>query len=300
MDNRMKKIATIFLSATLLSNIAFADDDKIVASYKGGDVKESQIMELLRPSLESQPGGKDKKFSDFDRTTQEAIIHGYIQIKLLDQEIKVSDIESSPEVQKALSTSKDNIIRKAFVERQVKSSIDPKIIDAKYAELVNSLKGKEEVKVSHILYDNSAQGEAQAKKAKQRLSKGEKFATLAKESKDESSKANGGEIGYIRQGQLVPEFEEKALSMKINEISEPVKTQFGYHIIKVLDKRPVKIPSLDEIKNQIITKLEAEAVQKYMSDLESKAEIKILLPQPTETKDQKETTAPKADKTEKK
>jgi parvulin-like peptidyl-prolyl isomerase len=285
----MKKIATIFLSATLLSSIAFADSDKIIASYKGGDVKESQIMDMLRPSLQSQPGGKDKKFSDFDRTTQEALIHGYIQLKLLDQEIKNSDIESSAEVQKALAASKENIVREAFVERQVKSAIDQKNIDAKYSELVNSLKGKDEVKVSHILFENSPEGEKKAKEAKKRLNKGEKFATLAKESKDEGSKANGGEIGYIRQGQLVPEFEEKALSMKVNEVSDPVKTQFGYHIIKVLDKRPIKIPSLDEVKNNIITKLKTEAIQKYMSDLESKADLKIMLSQPTEANDQKDT-----------
>ena len=288
MDSHMKKIATIFLSATLLGNIAFADTDKVIASYKGGDVKESQIMEMLRPSLQSQPGGKDKKFSDFDRTTQEALIHGYIQLKLLDQEIKSSDIESSSEVQKALTANKENIIREAFVERQVKPAIDPKNIDAKYNELVNSLKGKDEVKVSHILFEDSPEGEKKAKEAKKRLNKGEKFANLAKESKDEGSKANGGEIGYIRQGQLVPEFEEKALSMKVNEISEPVKTQFGYHIIKVLDRRPIKIPSLDEVKNSIITKLKTEAIQKYMSDLESKADLKIMLSQPTDTKDQKD------------
>ena len=292
----MKKIATLFLSATLLSNIAFAEEDKVIATYKGGDVKESQVMQLLKPSLDSQPGAKDKKFSEFDKNTQEAFVRGYINLKLLDQEIKASSIESSKEIQDKLKLVKEQIVREAFVENQVKSAIDPKVIEAKYAELVESLKGKNEVKVSHILFDNSSQGEAKAKEVKKRLSKGEKFLSLAKEfSKDEGSKATGGEIGYIRQGQLVPEFETKALSMKVNEISEPVKTQFGYHIIKVLDRRPIKVPSLEEVKNNIISKLKAEAMEKYITDLSSKAEIKIMLPQPvenkTDTKDQK--TKPK-------
>lgn len=291
----MKTIATVFLSATLLSSIAFAEEDKIIATYKGGEVKESQVMQLLKPSLNSQPDAKDKKFSEFDKNTQEAFVRGYINLKLLDQEIKSSSIESSKEVQDKLGLAKDQIVREAFIENQVtKSAIDPKLIDAKYAELVDSLKGKDEVKVSHILFDNSPQGEAKAKEVKKRLNKGEKFAALAKEfSKDEGSKATGGEIGYIRQGQLVPEFEIKALSMKINEVSEPVKTQFGYHIIKVLDKKPIKIPSLDEVKNNIISKLKAEAIEKYITDLSSKAEIKIMLPAPVENKDPKSKTEAK-------
>jgi len=281
----MKKIAIMFLSATILSNIAFAEEDRVIATYKGGDVKESQVMQLLKPDLDNQPNIKNKKFQEFDKNTQEAFVRAYIQFKLLDQEVKTSGIESSKDFQDKLNTAKEQILRQMVLENQTKS-IDDKVVDAKYSELVASLKGKKEIKVSHILFDNSPQGEAKAKDVKKRLNKGEKFVNLAKEfSKDEGSKATGGEIGYIREGQLVPEFESKAFTMKVNEISEPVKTQFGYHIIKVSDIRDIKVPTKEEVKSNIIARLKNEAIEKYMTDLMSKADVKITLPA-IESKDQ--------------
>ena len=152
------------------------------------------------------------------------------------------------------------------------------MVDEEYNKLVASLKGKNEIKVSHILVAT----EKEAKNVKNRLNKGEKFAKLAKElSKDEGSKANGGELGYIVPGQLVPEFEEKAMTMKVNDISGPVKTQFGWHIITVLDKRPAQIPTKEEAMASIKNKLSREAIEKHFAELASKADIKIMLPSST-------------------
>ncbi|WP_341755945.1 peptidylprolyl isomerase [Candidatus Tisiphia endosymbiont of Ptychoptera albimana] len=271
----MKRTTIIFLAASLLASSAFADEDKIVATYKGGEVKESQVMQQFQPSLDTQPSAKGKKFTDFDANIQEMLVKGYIDAKLLEQEAKNSNIESSKEFQSKLNIVKNQLVQQELMERYVKSHVDEKMINAEYDKLVASLKGKEEVKVSHILVAN----EKDAINVQNRLKKGEKFAKLAKDfSKDEGSKANGGEIGYITSGQLVPEFEDKALSMKVNEISSPVKTQFGWHIITVLDKRPAQIPSKEEAIASITNQLSRDAILKYVADLESKADIKIMLP----------------------
>ncbi|WP_341751703.1 MULTISPECIES: peptidylprolyl isomerase [unclassified Candidatus Tisiphia] len=271
----MKRTTIIFLAASLLASSAFADEDKIVATYKGGEVKESQVMQQFQPSLDTQPSAKGKKFTDFDANIQEMLVKGYIDAKLLDQEAKNSNIESSKEFQSKLNIVKNQLVQQELMERYVKSHVDEKMINAEYDKLVASLKGKEEVKVSHILVAN----EKDAINVQNRLKKGEKFAKLAKDfSKDEGSKANGGEIGYITSGQLVPEFEDKALSMKVNEISSPVKTQFGWHIITVLDKRPAQIPSKEEAIASITNQLSRDVILKYVADLESKADIKIMLP----------------------
>ncbi len=272
----MKRISIAFLSASLLASSAFANEDKVVATYKGGEVKESQIMQQFQPSLDKQPSAKGKKFSDLNANIQEMLVRGYIDTKLLEQEAKNSNIESSKEFQTKLNIAKNQMVQQELMERYVKSHVDEKMINAEYDKLVASLKGKEEVKVSHILLAT----EKEAVNIKNRLNKGEKFAKLAKDlSKDEGSKENGGEIGYITSGQLVPEFENKALSMKVNEISSPVKTQFGWHIITVLDKRPAQIPSKEEATVNITNKLSRDAILKYVADLESKADIKIMLPQ---------------------
>ncbi len=271
----MKRTTIIFLAASLLASSAFADEDKIVATYKGVEVKESQVMQQFQPSLDTQPSAKGKKFTDFDANIQEMLVKGYIDAKLLDQEAKNSNIESSKEFQSKLNIVKNQLVQQELMERYVKSHVDEKMINAEYDKLVASLKGKEEVKVSHILVAN----EKDAINVQNRLKKGEKFAKLAKDfSKDEGSKANGGEIGYITSGQLVPEFEDKALSMKVNEISSPVKTQFGWHIITVLDKRPAQIPSKEEAIASITNQLSRDVILKYVADLESKADIKIMLP----------------------
>lgn len=273
----MKKTSIIFLSASLLASIAFADNDKIVATYKGGEVKESQVMQQFQPILASQAGGKDKKFTDLDNTLQETLVRAYINVKLLEQEAKNSGIESSKEFQEKLNTVKNQMVQQELMERFVKSYVTDKMVDEEYNKLAANLKGKEEIKVSHILVET----EKEAKNVKNRLNKGEKFAKLAKElSKDEGSKANGGEIGYIVPGQLVPEFEEKAMAMKVKDVSAPVKTQFGWHIITVIDKRPAQIPTKEEAMASIKNKLSREAIEKHFADLASKADIKIMLPSP--------------------
>ena len=272
----MKKTSIIFLSASLLASVAFADNDKIVATYKGGEVKESQVMQLVQPMLAAQ-GGKDKKFTDLDRNMQEMLVKGYITLKLFEQEGKNSGIESSKEFQEKLNNVKNEMVRQELMERYVKSYVTDKMVDEEYNKLVASLKGKEEIKVSHILVET----EKEAKNVKNRLNKGEKFAKLAKElSKDEGSKTNGGEIGYIVPGrlELVPEFEEKAMAMKVNDVSAPVKTKFGWHIITVIDKRPAQIPTKEEAMPSIRNKLSREAIDKHLADLASKADIKIMLP----------------------
>ena len=271
----MKKTSIFFLSTTLLASIAFADDDRIIATYKGGEVKESEVIQQFQPVLAAQTGGKDKKFTDLDSALQETLVRAYINIKLLEEEAKDSGIESSKQFQDKLNAVKNQMIQQELMERFVKSYVTDKMVDEEYNKLVANLKGKNEIKVSHILVAT----EKEAKNAKNRLNKGEKFAKLAKElSKDEGSKANGGELGYIVPGQLVPEFEEKAMAMKVNDISAPVKTQFGWHIITVLDKRPAQIPTKEEAVASIKNKLSREAIEKHFAELSSKADIKIMLP----------------------
>lgn len=278
----MKKLAIIFLSASVLSSVAFAGDvDKVLATFKGGEVKESQVMQQFKPALDMAPANKDKKFSELDANLQEALVKGYINFKLLEQEAKNQGIENLPEFQEKLNKAKAQLVQQELLERFVKSAVTDKMIDAEYDNLVAKLKGKKEIKVSHILVDN----EKKAKDIKVKLSKGGKFEAIAKESsRDEGSKANGGEIGYVIQGQLVPEFENKAFSMKVNEISDPVSTQFGWHIIKVSDIRDVKIPTKEEARAGLNDRLGAEAVQKYFADLASKADIKLNLPKAEEAK----------------
>lgn len=270
----MKKLAVFLLSTTLTVSHAFADSDPVVATYKGGDVKVSQVMEQFKPAFDAQPNMKGKQFTDLDKNLQETLVRGYINAQLLDKEVQNQKITSDKEFQEKLTNVTKQLAQQELIEKYLKNAVTDRAIADEYTKLAKNLEGQEEVKASHILLET----EEQAKEAKQKLDKGAKFADIAKKSsKDEGTKASGGSLGYFTKGQLVPEFETKAFSMKPGQVSDPVKTQFGWHIIKVENKRPVKVPSKEEAKANIANKLNREAVEKYLQDLGSKADIHITL-----------------------
>ncbi|RID88550.1 hypothetical protein D1970_01645 [Mesobacillus zeae] len=131
---------------------------------------------------------------------------------------------------------------------------------------------KEEVKVSHILVND----EKTAKEVKERLDKGEDFAQLASEhSIDPGSKDIGGKLGYLIKGDMVPEFDKVAFSLEVNKASGPVKTQYGYHIIKVTDK---KTNTFEDKKNVIEKELKyqkAKPINTLIAELQKEADINI-------------------------
>jgi peptidylprolyl isomerase/peptidyl-prolyl cis-trans isomerase C len=169
---------------------------------------------------------------------------------------------------------KKQLVQQEIIDKYLKSAVTDKMIEEEYKKLAASMKDKEEIKVSHILVEN----EETAKDVKKQLNKGGKFADIAaKYSTDQSSKSSGGTLGYVMQGQLVPEFEKKAFEMKTGEISDPVKTQFGWHVIKLEDKRKATVPSKDEAKPSIQNKLNRDVMEKFFEDLAKKSDVKINL-----------------------
>ncbi|ARD86484.1 Parvulin PPIase [Rickettsia bellii] len=275
----MKKLSIVLLSVSMLSSIAFADNsDRVVATYTGGEVRESQIMKEFKPQLNLPSGETIKNFDDFPPQDQDKLIRIYVNNILLKKEVEKSNITSSKEFQEKLENAKNQLAQKELLENYVKSNLTDKMFDDEYNKYVTSLKGKEQIKVAHIL----VKSEKEANDLKNKLNKGADFAKLAGESSlDKASATNGGVIGYIllnQPGQLVPEFANKAFALKVNEVSTPVKTDYGWHIIKVLEKKPVPIPTKEEAKMTIDNVLAAEILKKYISDLEAKADLKIMLP----------------------
>ncbi|MBY0123082.1 peptidylprolyl isomerase [Bacillus sp. S/N-304-OC-R1] len=157
---------------------------------------------------------------------------------------------------------------------QEKAAIkDVKVTDKEVKEYYDNY--KPQIKARHILVDD----EKTAKEVKKKLDEGAKFEDLAKEySKDPGSAANGGDLGWFGPGRMVPEFEKAAYALKVNEVSEPVKSEHGYHIIQVTDKKEKK--SFDEMKDQMeyelkVSKLDADKIQKAMDRELKAADIKI-------------------------
>jgi foldase protein PrsA len=157
-----------------------------------------------------------------------------------------------------------------LAEKLIKPSISVTDEDIKtyFDENSESFDQQEQVEASHILVED----EATAKKVKEELTGGKDFAELAKEySTDTSNAASGGDLGFFAKGEMTEEFENAAFSLEVNAISDPVKTEFGYHIIKVTDKKAAKAAVLEDHKEEIKEQLFDEKIQaEYTNWLEEK------------------------------
>ena len=132
--------------------------------------------------------------------------------------------------------------------------------------------GQEEVRARHILVEN----EDEAKALLDQLKGGADFATLAKEKSKDPGAAEGGDLGYFTKDQMVPEFAEAAFKLDKGQISDPVKTQFGWHVIQVLDKRTKPTPSYDQVKSQLENYVARRAQADLVDNLRKSATIERL------------------------
>jgi peptidyl-prolyl cis-trans isomerase C len=206
---------------------------------------------------------------------------------------------SEKEYKNALSTmkiSEDNIKnqikRKLAINKLIDTKIAQKVVvtdeesKAFYNANPNLFKQPEQVKAGHILIKVEAGADEQKKtealkkikEVQKKLKGGQDFAMLAKEySEDDTSSAKGGDLGYFTHGQMVKPFADAAFGMKPNEVSEIVKTQFGYHLIKVYDKKPEKILAYGEIKDMLTEHMRKEKTEKeaakYIAELMKDAKI---------------------------
>ncbi|MBW1708456.1 MAG: peptidylprolyl isomerase [Deltaproteobacteria bacterium] len=197
---------------------------------------------------------------------------------------KLSEADLKTQIEKGM-------VIQSFIEKQFaqKTTITEKEIKAYYDEHLDSFKQPEQVRASHILIKVDSQADKALKtkarkkieKIKQRLSKGEDFAALAKEFSDCPSADKGGDLGYFKRGQMVKPFEEAAFLLKPDKISDIVETGFGYHLIKVTDKKAEKITGYENAKSKISPYLKQNKIQKeirlYAEELKEKADIDRLL-----------------------
>jgi foldase protein PrsA len=171
-------------------------------------------------------------------------------------------------------------VRQNLLLERVKAKVvgEVKITETQAKEEYNKNKEKykvgDQVKVAHILVKD----EATAKKVKEELDKGGDFAELAKKySTDTGNKDKGGELGWVTKEQVVPEFGNAAFALKKGEISNPVKSQFGYHIIKLEDTKKAHIKTFKEVKDMIISQLTEEKKSKifnsWLEDVRKKSKI---------------------------
>ena len=250
----------MFLKATQAQNIP------IVANVNNEDISlETMIhaMNELPPEIQSQP------FMSY----YEDLLERVIDIKLFAQEGKKMKLDEEPSVRAAIDFVIEKVLMQAFLSKYVQENIKEENLKASYNNFIADETSREEIKASHILMDT----ESEAIDVINMLNDGDDFAELAKNKSTGPSGPSGGDLGWFKRGQMVPPFEKAAFSLNKNEITQsPVQTQFGWHVIKIFDKRIPEAPSYENMKSKLIQDLERKIVSKKIQDLRNDALIEKL------------------------
>ena len=188
---------------------------------------------------------------------------------VIEQAAHADKTESDPEYQRALAQTAKQLLIRTYLRKSMDKAVTDAAIKAKYDEMVKTQGGQEEVKARHILLKT----EDEAKAIIAELDKGADFAKLANEKSTDKGE-DGGELGYFTKDKMVPEFANAAFAMKVGQHSAtPVKSQFGYHVILVEDRRPAKPPALEEVRDEIQKELANTAIESKVDELKKKATI---------------------------
>jgi peptidyl-prolyl cis-trans isomerase C len=181
-------------------------------------------------------------------------------------------IGDGPDVQRRLAFDRNRVLMEALLQQAGKAAITDAAMHQVYDDAVKQMPSEQEVHARHILVPT----EDEAKAIVAELKKGGDFAALAKEKSKDPGAADGGDLGYFTKDQMVPEFAEAAFKLDKGQISDPIHTQFGWHIIKVEDKRTKPTPGFDQVKVQLENYVAHRAQAELVDSLRKSAQIERL------------------------
>jgi peptidyl-prolyl cis-trans isomerase C len=238
----------------------------VVARADGITITEADLAMAAEDPALSLPGMSDAQKRDL-------LISYMVDLKLGAKAAEAAKVGENPDFARKLAYFREKLLLDEYLEREVKKAVTPEAARKLYDDTTKTMKPEPEVRARHILVEN----EDEAKKAYQRVKGGEDFAKVAAElSKDPGSKTDGGDLGFFSKDRMVAPFAEAAFKLEPGQISEPVKSQFGWHVIKVEEKRTKPVPSFDEMKEQVETYLTRKAQQDLVLNLRQNAKIERL------------------------
>lgn len=252
--------------ATPIAAPEAAAEDKVLARVNGVAITERDLALASEELNDRLPAMSDAQRRDY--------LVGYlIDTRLGAGAAEAAKLNDSPAFAQRLAYARDKVLVDEYLAKVALDAATEEAGRKLYDETVKNLPPEEEVRARHILVPD----EAAAKAIVARLKRGEDFAALAGElSKDPGSAKEGGDLGFFTRDRMVPEFAEVAFKLEPGNVSDPVKSQFGWHIIKVEDKRKKPVPTYDEVKDQIKTFIVQKAQQDAVLALREKAKIERL------------------------
>jgi len=257
----LKKFAAIFAATLLLATPGFAEE--ILVTVNGVKVPKYAADVLI----EEQKAAGVAESEDMRDAVREALIRR----ELIVAEARRAGLEKKPEIKGMMENARLSVLARAYIDDYLKANpVSKTDISATY-ETFKKQVGSTEFNVRHILVES----EKEAEDIIAKLKKGSKFATLAKASLDVASKDNGGDLGWMSPAAFVQPFAQALSQMKKGQYSQtPVQTDFGYHVIMVEDTRATKMPSLEQVEDNIKQRLNQQKIENLLEELRAKADIK--------------------------
>lgn len=266
MSSTTSRRIAVLVAGLAVALPAYAQTQSAPASkpvtVNGVQIPKSRVDAIVK-AQESQ-GQKDSP------EMRNAITDRLIMNEVIAQEATRKGLQKSPEVQAQLELVRQNVLLNAYRQDFIKNNpVSDAQLKAEY-EKIRSQVGDKEFKARHILVEK----EDEAKAIIANLKKGQKFEDLAKQSKDPGSKDRGGDLEWNSPNSYVKPFSDALTKLEKGKYTEtPVQTQFGWHVIMLEDTRPTKFPPFEEVKPQLSERLQAQALEKNVADLRTKAKV---------------------------
>jgi len=248
----------------IMSGGAFAQS-KVVAMVNGQEITETDI-DLARAEI----GEQIANIPPAQRRSN--LLLYIIENQLLAEASETEKLNEGPGVKELMKYYRRRAMHDLYYQRKIRDAVDDAAAKKLYDTEVAKLKPQTEIRARHILVKT----EEDALEIIERLGRGSDFAELAQEKSTGPSGARGGDLGYFPKGQMVPKFDEAVFKLSKGEISEPVKTRFGWHVIKVEDKRQSKAPDFADVKDNLKNGLVRQKAVEVITGLRKEAKIDIL------------------------
>jgi peptidyl-prolyl cis-trans isomerase C len=248
--------------ALLAGSPARAADDPVLAKVNGSEIRQSDVAlaeEELAPSLAQMDPA----------TKKDNVLSFLIDLKIVSKAAEDKKLENTDDFKKRLAFTRSRLLMDNLLATEGKAATTDDAMKKVYEEASKQITGEQEVHARHILVET----EDDAKAVKADLDKGADFAELAKKKSKDPGASDGGDLGFFTKEQMVPEFSAVAFTLEPGKISDPVKSQFGWHIIKVEEKRSRQAPAFDQVKGQIETYVTRKAQADYVAKLREAAKV---------------------------
>lgn len=244
------------------------DDNPVVATVNGEEIRRNEVIDAIR----RMPQQIQQMPPDI---LIPAIAERIVDGRLMAAQGYAENVQDNEEVKQRVAEAEREIVQGFWVDQEIAARITEEAVAAAYAEMLAANPPAEEINARHILVETEDEGKALI----QRLSDGEDFVALAAEASVGPSGPNGGDLGYFTKEQMVAPFAEAAFAMDVGSISEnPVQTQFGWHVIRVEDRRMTPPPTLEQLREQIEGGLAEQSYREIVAELREGADIVLFGP----------------------